>query len=106
MRFHSPVGVLPHESSLPQPIEIDLTVWRATPADTAILDYRSLYALAARALAPSHTSYLEEVAERVVAGALELPGVASVRVAVRKPHVALPGPLGYAEVIVERDRHA
>jgi hypothetical protein len=24
------------------------------------------------------------------------------RVAVRKPHVALPGPLAYAEVVVER----
>jgi hypothetical protein len=28
--------------------------------------------------------------------------VDGVRVAVRKPHVALPGPLGYAEVVVER----
>jgi hypothetical protein len=32
-----------------------------------------------------------------------VPGVGGVRVAVRKPHVALPGPLAYAEVVVERD---
>jgi hypothetical protein len=26
-----------------------------------------------------------------------------VRVAVRKPHVAMPGPLAYAEVVLERE---
>jgi len=104
MRFHARVGVLPHEATLPQSIEIDLTVWRRTGTARSVIDYRALYALAERAVGAEHTSYLEDLAERVVAGALDVPGVAGVRVAVRKPHVMLSGPLAYAEVVVERDR--
>jgi dihydroneopterin aldolase len=102
MRFHTLIGVLPHEASVPQPVEIDLTVWRADRATGFAVDYRGLYDIASRALAPGHGPYLEDVADRVAAGALALGGVAGVRVAVRKPHVALPGPLAYAEVVVER----
>ena len=47
---------------------------------------------------------LEEVGERIAARALELPLVDRVRIAVRKPNVALPGPLAYAEVALERER--
>jgi 7,8-dihydroneopterin aldolase/epimerase/oxygenase len=104
MRFHTCIGVLPHEADVPQPLEVDLTVWRDSVGGLPVLDYRALYALAEQALAPRHTEYLEQVAERVVTGALRLPGVSGARVAVRKPHVALPGPLAYAEVVVERRR--
>jgi dihydroneopterin aldolase len=48
--------------------------------------------------------YLETVAGDVATGSLALAPVASVRVAVRKPHVALDGPLAYAEIVVERHR--
>lgn len=102
MRFHTLIGVLPHEASVPQPVEIDLTVWRAELATGFAIDYRGLYDVASRALGPGHGPYLEDVADRVAAGALALGGVSGVRVAVRKPHVALPGPLAYAEVVVER----
>ncbi|GAC1516360.1 MAG: hypothetical protein NVS1B4_10930 [Gemmatimonadaceae bacterium] len=104
MRFHALVGVLPHEAELPQPLEIDLTVWAPAHPDE-IIDYRNLYDAAAR-VAARRVRYLEEAAEAIAQGALDLDRVVRVRVAVRKPHVALPGPLAYAEVVVERHRRA
>jgi dihydroneopterin aldolase len=102
MRFHARIGVLPHEADVAQPVEIDVTVSCVTGGKGDVLDYRTLYALAAAALAGEHTRFLEDVAERVASGALDLPGVVAARVAVRKPHVSLPGPLAYAEAVVER----
>lgn len=105
MRFHARVGVLAHEATLPQPIEIDLTVWRGgQPRKGSVIDYRTLYDLVQRAAATGHVPYLEQMAERIAQDALSVPGVGSVRVAVRKPHVMLPGPLAYAEVVLERRR--
>ena len=109
MRFHTRIGVLPHEREIAQPVEVDLTVWVAPTAvaDGGVVDYRALYALAAEALGGAHVRFLEDVAERVAEGALATPRVVGARVAVRKPHVALPGPLAFAQVVVERgDRGA
>lgn len=102
MRFHTLIGILPHEQTVPQPVEVDLTVWRDRKGATELVDYRSLYDIAAKGLAPGHGPYLEDVADHVAAAALAISGVEGVRVAVRKPHVALAGPLEYAEVVVER----
>lgn len=100
MRFHALVGVLPHERELPQPIEIDLVV-RVT--GSAVVDYRALYAIAADVIESGPIDYLEDIGDRVARAALAAePSVRAARVAVRKPHVALPGPLAYAEVVVER----
>lgn len=101
MRFHARVGILPHERALPQPLEIDLDAWR-THAHGAVLDYRALYDATAAVVATDELLYLEDVAARVADGALALGSIAQVRVAVRKPHVALPGPVAYAGVVLER----
>jgi dihydroneopterin aldolase/dihydroneopterin aldolase/2-amino-4-hydroxy-6-hydroxymethyldihydropteridine diphosphokinase len=100
MRFHVRVGILPHERELAQPLEIDLTVHRA-PAARDVLDYRTLYAIVQQVVAAEPLDYLETIAESIVAGVLSLPQVRSARVAVRKPHVALGGPLSHAEIVVE-----
>jgi dihydroneopterin aldolase len=103
MRFHALVGILPQERTTPQPIEIDLRV-RVSASD-AVVDYRALYDAAARVVQSGHIDYLEEIADRVADAALAHgPAVSTARVAVRKPHVPLPGPLAYAEVVVERSR--
>jgi dihydroneopterin aldolase len=100
MRFHALVGVLPHERELPQPIEIDLTVH---VTGDMVLDYGRLYEAAARVMAAAPIDYLEEIGDRIADAALALAAsVRVVRVAVRKPHVALAGSLAYAEVVVER----
>jgi dihydroneopterin aldolase len=101
MRFHVRVGVLAHERELAQPLEIDLTVRRASASDV-VLDYRALYAIARDVVAAEPLDYLESIGGTIAERALALGGVASVRVAVRKPHVVLDGPLAYAEIVVER----
>jgi dihydroneopterin aldolase len=103
MRFHVRVGVLPHERELPQPLEVDLTVHLVAESDE-LLDYRRLYALTRELVDHEPLDYLEAIGGELAARCLALPQVASVRVAVRKPHVALGGPLAYAEVVVEQGR--
>jgi dihydroneopterin aldolase len=101
MRFHARVGVLAHEREIAQPLELDLTVRRGDDA-ADVLDYRSLYAIVREAVAGEPIEYLESLAEVIVSAVSRLEGVQHVRVAVRKPHVALGGPLSYAEIVLER----
>ena len=102
MRFQALVGVLEHERTIAQPVEVDLTVHATVEA--GILDYRRLYELVERIIQDGPTDYLETLADRITRKALEDPRVRQTRVAVRKPHVALPGPLAYAEVVVRHSR--
>jgi len=108
MRFHARIGVLPHEAEIAQSIEVDASLWvkRAGSRPTAkdIVDYRRVYDLVADVVTKGHTAFLEEAGERIATRALELPLVQRVRIAIRKPNVALPGPLSYAEVALERER--
>jgi len=109
MQFHTLVGILPHEQQFAQPLEMDVTVWlAAVPAGgtPAGIDYRELHAAVTSAVEDREIGYLEELAQRTASALMQLSPVARVRVAARKPHVALPGPLAYAEVVVEQDRDA
>lgn len=101
MKFDARVGILPQELEVSQPVEVDLLL-RVEGGN--ILDYREAYDLVARILNVDHIQYLEEVAERIAAASMALPSVRSARVAVRKMRVALPGPLAYAEIAIERTR--
>ena len=103
MRFHVRVGVLPHERELAQPLELNLSVHLSS--DTSrVLDYRDLYAIVRDVVEAEPLDYLETVGAAIATRVLAMPGAAHVRVAVRKPHVALGGPLAYAEVVVEQSR--
>lgn len=104
MQFHALVGILAHERTLPQPLEVDLTAWvQADPDTPAPVDYRVLYDLTA-GLVQQGTGHLEELAMALADATLALPAVRRTAVAVRKPHVPLPGPLAWAEVRLERAR--
>jgi 7,8-dihydroneopterin aldolase/epimerase/oxygenase len=103
MRFHARVGILPHERELPQPLEIDLTVWPASAArGSAPLDYRLLYQAVAGAVAQQPLGYLEDLAHDVCDRAFACGDVTRAVVRVRKPHVTLGGPLAYAEIALDR----
>jgi 7,8-dihydroneopterin aldolase/epimerase/oxygenase len=107
MRFHTRVGVLPHESEFAQPVEVDVTAEvDAAQTPHAVVDYGAVHASVALVMSARHINYLEEAAERIAAQVLELPRVVVVHVAVRKPHVALPGHLAYAEVSITRPRES
>jgi dihydroneopterin aldolase len=103
MRFHALVGILPHERTTPQPIEIDLIVTVGT--GDSVVDYRRLYDAVSAVVDAGHIDFLEDIAERVAAGSFATSDrVMRACVAVRKPHVALGGPLAYAEVRIDRRR--
>jgi 7,8-dihydroneopterin aldolase/epimerase/oxygenase len=105
MSFHTLVGVLPHEREHPQPLEIDLTAW--VRAGEGVVDYRRLYADVRAAMEATRLFYLEELANSIAVRILgEHSAVQRVRVAVRKPHAAVGGPLDYAQVAVVRERDA
>lgn len=110
MRFHTLVGLLPHEESIPQPLELDVTVYLSlrqvglTDSPKALLDYRKLYQLVADSVGTSHHRLLEALCEQIAAKVLALDHVDRVRVAARKPHAPIPGPLDAVEVVIERGR--
>ena len=110
MSFHTLVGLLPHEEKFPQPLELDVTAFlslrRVGESDEPgmRLDYRSLYQTVADCVGDSHHKLLEGLCERIAQAVLDLEGVARVRVAARKPHAPIPGPLESVEVVIERVR--
>src|SRR5262245_4123687 len=94
MRFHALVGILPHERELEQPIEIDVTAQLGD--GEGIVDYRDMYDATASVFSAGPIDFLEEIAERVANRLFEdHRRIAAVHVAVRKPQVALGGPLAY-----------
>jgi dihydroneopterin aldolase len=110
MRFHTLVGLLPHEEKFPQPLELDVTAYlslrQVGESDSArmLLDYRKLYQLVADTVGTSHHTLLEALCERIASAVLSLEGVERARVAARKPHAPISGPLDYVEVVIERAR--
>ncbi|HEU4995914.1 MAG TPA: dihydroneopterin aldolase [Gemmatimonadaceae bacterium] len=103
MSFHTRIGVLPHEREHAQPVEIDLTAW---VSGQGILDYRRVYSEVREALEAPSLFYLEELAESIAERVLRERAVHRVRIAVRKPHAALGGPLESVEVAIVRERDA
>ena len=103
MRFHACVGILPHEREHAQPLELDLRVGVAAVAPI-VVDYRALYATVRRVVETGPLEYLESLGTTIVADVLRIPGVTWARVSLRKPHVALGGPLDHAEVVIEGGR--
>lgn len=100
MRFHAIVGVLPHEREIPQPLEVDVTVWPDRPG--ALVDYRSLYD-AVQTCVATPIGFLEDAGDAIAERILANPNIRRVRVALRKPHVPLPGPVSHAEVVIARE---
>ena len=108
MRFHTRVGLLPHEEQLPQPLELDLTVFLSleqvgkTDSPSRLMDYRELYRIVSETVGNSHHKLLEGLCERIANRTLELEGVERVVVAARKPHAPIEGPLDHVEVEIAR----
>ena len=104
MRFHTFVGILPHEREFAQPLEVDVTAHlRDARRGGEVVDYRGLLAAVVTRVEQGEIRYLEDFAHDVCDAVLALGGVARVRVAVRKPHVPLGVPLDCSEIVLERD---
>ena len=110
MRFHTLAGILEHEKHYAQPLEVDLTIWLAEEIagdrrdESDVVDYRLLYDLVADEVSREPVEYIEHLAATIADRALDDRRISRAEVTVRKPHVALPGPLEAAEVRVERAR--
>lgn len=111
MRFHTLVGLLPHEEHVPQPLELDLSVWLSlravgeTDSPQQLVDYRTLYDIVAQVVGTSPHRLLEALCERIAERVLATTPVTRVRVAARKPHAPIAGPLDHVEVVLERERN-
>ena len=111
MRFHTLVGLLPHEAKFPQPLELDVTAYISlrrvgeSDAPAMRLDYRTLYQVITDTVnASAHHKLLEALCEKIARATLALEGVERVRVSARKPHAPITGPLDSVEVTIERER--
>jgi dihydroneopterin aldolase len=109
LRLSAIVGVLPHERTQPQPLELDLDVVVDLAAAGAsddladTVDYGALVAAAEEVVTGSRFGLLEALAERVAAVLLAADGrVASVTVSVRKLRPPVPQPLATSGVRITR----
>ena len=104
------MGLLPHEENVPQPIELDLTVWLSlrsvgeSDSPKQLVDYRDLYKIVSDVVGTSHHKLLEGLCEMIAATTLDVSAVETVRVAARKPHVPIDGPLDHVAVEITRTR--
>jgi 7,8-dihydroneopterin aldolase/epimerase/oxygenase len=111
MRFEGRHGVLEEEQAQAQPFEVDVEVYLDLgPAgrndDLAhTVDYREIFEVCRDVVEGPSCRLIEALAERIASrlvSAFEPAGVSQVTVRVRKPRVALPGPLDFAAVEVTR----
>ncbi len=108
MAFYAYHGLSPEEQSAGQvfvvDVDVEADVHRAGHTDEIAdtLDYRDLYARVRQVMVEERYRLLEAVAEAVAHRLLDADRVEAVTVRVRKPHVQLGGPLGYAAVELTR----
>jgi dihydroneopterin aldolase len=105
-------GVLPAERAGGQRFLVDIEIaadlaGAGRTDDLALtVDYREVYAVAREIIEGRPMALIEAVAEAIATRVLAIPRVEAVAVRVRKPDVALGGPLESAAVEVRRTRSA
>ena len=91
LRFDANLGILAHEKSAPQPIQVDaelsLGVQPLAPRDDDIehvLDYRKVRQIIIDECTAEHVNLLESLIGKLAHRLLQLPGVIGVRVKIAK----------------------
>ncbi len=91
LRFDANLGILDHERTAPQPIQVDaelnLGVQPLLPRDDDIhhvLDYRKVRQIIINECTAEHVNLLESLIGKLGARLLQLPGVRGVRVKITK----------------------
>lgn len=91
LRFDANLGILAHELSAPQPIEVDaelnLGERALMPRDddiTHVLDYRKVRRIIIEECTAQHVNLLETLIGKLALRLLQLPGVVGVRVRIAK----------------------
>ena len=91
LRFDANLGILEHEKTSPQPIQVDAELKMGTqpllPSDddiTAVLDYRKVRKIIIDECTAEHVNLLETLIGRLAHRLMQLPGVLGVRVKIAK----------------------
>lgn len=85
-------------------LECDLAAAGASDALEDTVDYVAIYNAAREIMEGKPAQLLESLAQRIADFALQDERVQSAWVRIRKPHVAIPGPLEYLGVEISRSR--
>jgi dihydroneopterin aldolase len=111
LRVDAICGVLPHERTQPQPLEIDVDIAAdlskagATDDLADTIDYGAVTAAVERVTSTSEPQLLEHLAERITVAVLALDGrIDAVTVAVRKLEPPVPERLATSGVRITRSR--
>ncbi|NCO39150.1 MAG: dihydroneopterin aldolase [Armatimonadetes bacterium] len=108
--FHGYHGCLPAEQELGQKFVVDVDLWMDlkrpgnTDAIEATVDYSAVYAEIRKVVERRKFQLLEALATNIAATIFAQFPVDQIRVAVKKPQVAIPGPLDYLGVEIVRQR--
>ena len=91
LRFDANLGILEHEKTSPQPIQVDAELNMGTqpllPSDddiTAVLDYRKVRKIIIDECTAEHVNLLETLIGKLANRLMQLPGVLGVRVKIAK----------------------
>jgi 7,8-dihydroneopterin aldolase/epimerase/oxygenase len=91
LRFDANLGILAHEKTAPQPIQVDAELNMGSqplhPKDddiTHVLDYRKVRAIIIDECTAEHVNLLETLIGKLADRLLQLPGVVGVRVRIAK----------------------
>ena len=91
LRFDANLGILEHEKTAPQPIQVDAELNLGTqpllPSDddiTSVLDYRKVRKIIIDECTAEHVNLLETLIGKLTHRLMQLPGVLGVRVKIAK----------------------
>ncbi|MFM8863493.1 MAG: dihydroneopterin aldolase [Limnohabitans sp.] len=91
LRFDANLGILEHEKTAPQPIQVDAELNLGTqpllPSDdniTSVLDYRKVRKIIIDECTAEHVNLLESLIGKLTHRLMQLPGVLGVRVKIAK----------------------
>ncbi len=108
MIFYAHHGFYEAERELGQKFEIDIEVQGDLAPGShedelqKTIDYQKIYKIAKETFENNKFKLIETLAERIAGKVLDLEGIISVLIRVRKPHVPMNGLLDYVEVEIQR----
>lgn len=94
LRFNANLGILAHEKTAPQAIQVDADLKLSTPplqdnqdAIVHVLDYRKVHTLIIQTCTAKHVNLLESLTGKLCLELMSLPNVVGARVRITKLHI-------------------
>jgi dihydroneopterin aldolase len=94
LRFNANLGILAHEKTAPQAIQVDADLKLSTPplqdnqdAIVHVLDYRKVHTLIIETCTAKHVNLLESLTGKLCLELMSLPNVVGTRVRITKLHI-------------------